>query len=146
MKEELKKLDDYLFKLKFKFKIISAEHIPEIKQEIKQLYIEEKITKTIYNYISKYFQFNIPKKVLNKRYIIIVAIPQKTSIVTLKINAKKFDLIIPPTYIYKKNQEKIHKIFLKIFKNGKKINYANLPKKLIAVRSGLAKSFFGKFA
>ena len=139
LEEELKNLDDYLSKLNFKFKIISAEHIPEIKQEIKQLYFEEKITKTIYNYVSKYFEFNNHKNVLNERYIIIVAIPQKISLVTFKIKGKKFDLIIPPTYIYKANQDRILKILLKIFKDDKKIEYAHLPKKLIAVRSGLAK-------
>jgi epoxyqueuosine reductase len=139
LKEELRKLDDYLFKLNFKFKIISAEHIPEIRQGIKQLYIDKKISKTIFNYVSKYFQFNIPKNVLNERYIIIVAIPQKTSVVNFKIRGRKFDVIIPPTYIYKENQDRIYKILLKIFKDSKKINYAYLPKKIIAVRSGLAK-------
>ncbi|PNX49248.1 MAG: hypothetical protein BV457_02140 [Thermoplasmata archaeon M9B1D] len=139
MKDELKNLNDYLFKLNFKFKIISAKHIPEIEQEIKQLYIEKKITKTIYRYVSKYYQFNIPKNVLNERYIIIVAIPQKTSIVNFKIEGKKFDFIIPPTYIYKANQDRIYKILLNIFKDSKKINYAHTPKKLIAVRSGLSK-------
>jgi len=139
LKDELKNLNDYLFKLNFKFKIISAKHIPEIEQEIKQLYIEKKITKTIYRYVSKYFQFNIPKNFLNERYIIIVAIPQKISIVNFKIEGKKFDFIIPPTYIYKANQDRIYKILLNIFKDSKKINYAHLPKKLISVRSGLSK-------
>ncbi len=139
MKDDIKYLKDYLFKLNFKFKIFSAKHIPEIEQEIKQLYIDEKITKTIYNYVSKYFQFNIPKNVLNERYVIIVAIPQKISIVNFKIGKKKFDFIIPPTYIYKANQDRLYKILLNIFKDRKKINYAYLPKKLIAVKSGLAK-------
>jgi epoxyqueuosine reductase len=139
LKEELKKLNDYLSKINCKFKIISSEHIPEIRKEIKQLYIDKKITKEIYYYVSKYFKFNSSRNIINDRYIIVIAIPQKISIVTLKIGERKLDVIIPPTYIYKENQDRIYKILLKIFKDINKINYAYLPKKLIAVRSGLAK-------
>lgn len=138
MKEEIIKLNSYFSKINSKFRVISSKHIPEIRKEIKQLYIDKKITKEIYNYVSKYFKFNISKNLFNERYIIVVAIPQKTSILTLNIEERKLDVIIPPTYIYTKDQNIIYHILLKIFKDVKKISYANLPKKLIAVRSGLA--------
>jgi epoxyqueuosine reductase len=138
LKDELNKLKDYFSKINCKFKIISSKHIPEIRREIRQLYIDEKITKELYNYVLKYFKFNISRNLYNERYIIVVAIPQKSSIVTLNMRKRKLDVIIPPTYVYKLDQDKIYKILLKIFKDVSKISYAYLPKKLIAVRSGLA--------
>jgi len=138
LKEELIKLNDYFSKINCKFRVISSKHIPEIRKEIKKLYMDKRITKEIYNYVSKYFKFNVSKYLFDERYIIVAAIPQKTSILTLNIGERKLDVIIPPTYIYNKDQNRIYNILLKIFKDKKKISYANLPKKLIAVRSGLA--------
>jgi len=140
--EKLNILKDNLSKLNAKFKIISGEHIIDLKKEIEQLYDKEKITKEIYKYVSKYYQFDFSKNDLTTRYIIIIAIPQKITYITFKIKGKKIDTLIPPTYIYRENQEKIYRILLKIFKGTKQINLAYLPKKLLAVRSGLAK--YGK--
>lgn len=139
MIKELQNLNEIFSKLNFKYKIISSKHIIELKQEIDQLYIDKKISKKIYHYISKYYDFKNFNITFNNRYVIIIAIPQKISFITLKIKGKKYDVIIPPTYIYKKNQKKIYRTLVNIFKE---VNYAYLPKKLIAVRSGLAK--YGK--
>jgi epoxyqueuosine reductase len=133
-------LKDNLSDLNAKFKIISGKHIVDIKTEIYKLYSRNKISREIYRYVSKYYQFDIEKS--NSMYYIIIAIPQRSTVVTFNMNGKKIDTIIPPTYIYKKYQEKIFKILLKSFGKKSKINFAYLPKKLIAVRSGLAK--YGK--
>jgi epoxyqueuosine reductase len=140
--EKVDTLTNNLFKLNAKFKIISVEHIIELKEDIEQLYNKEKITKQIYNYISKYYQFDFSKDDLIPRYIIIIAIPQKITIISFQIKGKKVDAIIPPSYIYGENRERIYNILLNIFKDPKQISLANLPKKLLAVRSGLAK--YGK--
>ncbi len=135
-------LKENLSKIGAKFSIISGEHIIEIKNDIEQLYHKKKISKEIFDYVSKYFNFDILKSDLSKIYIIIISIPQKITLVNFNIKGKKLDFLIPPTYIYRKNQDIIHRILLNIFEDPGKINIAYLPKKLLAVRSGLAR--YGK--
>jgi epoxyqueuosine reductase len=135
-------IKDNLSKFGARFRIISGEHIVELKDDIEQLYFDNKISKEIFDYVSKYYNFDILKSDLIKIYIIIIAIPQKITLINFDIKGKKIDFLIPPTYIYRKNQDIIYRILLNIFNDPNKINFANLPKKLIAVRSGLAR--YGK--
>ena len=141
MLNKTKLLDNFLSKINAKYKIISTKHIIDLKNEIKLLYEFNKISKKIYNYVSKYYQFNSNQDVKSK-YIIIISIPQKITTVTFQIKGKKIDIIIPPTYIYTEKQKNIYHNLVNIFKNSSFIELAYLPKKLLAARSGLAK--YGK--
>jgi len=125
-----------------KYKILSTVHIQELKKEVEYLYVSGKINHNIYKDYLKAFHFKVPENFNDAQSIIIIAIPQRISLVTFQLDNKKIKIIIPPTYIYRKIREQCNDILSEVFGNNIKFSRALLPLKLIAVHSGLGR--YGK--
>jgi epoxyqueuosine reductase len=125
--------------------IVSASHIPELESEINLLYKDSLIDEGLYEkYIQDYFDFSITNKYPLVRSLIIIATPSPQIDVKFNINESFFWSKIPPAYSDRKNVTgNIKNITSQIFdSNGYKTIPVILPKKLLAVHSGLAR--FGK--
>ncbi|MEJ2544872.1 MAG: 4Fe-4S double cluster binding domain-containing protein [Calditrichaceae bacterium] len=126
-------------------RMISAKHIPEIKAEIDRLYNDSLIDKELYqNGINNYFDYSIADKNPSIQSLIIIATPSPLINVRFNLNGSYFHSIIPPMY---SDRHKVNRRIMDITDQLlKEYGYSTfpviLPKKLIAVKSGLAR--YGK--
>jgi epoxyqueuosine reductase len=124
-----------------KFRIVSANHVKELFEEIDNLKDASQISVKLYDLCMS--NFNKIKNLKDNHTIIIVGIPQKITILEFRHNGKKYDVVIPPSYIYEGSRKICIDILSKVF-YGKinAVDVAYIPLKLLAVRSGLGK--YGK--
>lgn len=126
----------------YKGRIISTQHIAELKEEIEARYKERALDKIFYQERLANFEFTVPSNILGASSIIITSAPQPQQRVIFNLMGKTYHLTIPPTYSGK-TDKKIENILLVTLKSrGFSLYPAVLPAKLLAVRSGLAK--YGK--
>lgn len=135
------KLNDYGAKCR----MVSIDHIRELKsaynKSIKDSLIDRQFTET---YINSYIDFTIKEKYPSALSLIIIATPSPQVDLKFKLKGKDFWLKIPPTYSDRVEVTgRVKKITSEIFDHNDYHTFPIvLPKKLIAVKSGLAK--YGK--
>ena len=140
MNETLKALRSELQKHGYKFKIVSTEHLQEMKEIIERLRMEGRIGEKIYTVYLSFLQFEKPETLPEAGSIIILAIPQNITLVTFSLNGKKYEAAIPPTYIYGGVVRTCEAILTDVLeKTGARIVKAALPLKTLAVKSGLGR-------
>jgi epoxyqueuosine reductase len=132
---------DMLERKGYKGKVVTAKHIPEIRNDIKKHHDLNLIYPEFYEEYKDYFEFkpDVPFTEINSLFIIAVPQPQYEAIFQWK--NREVSLIIPPTYLYGEDLiEQMTNLVSEILKpEGYHAIYAQLPQKTLAVRSGLAK-------
>ncbi|MEJ2054951.1 MAG: 4Fe-4S double cluster binding domain-containing protein [Calditrichaceae bacterium] len=126
-------------------RMISLDHLTDLKSEIESLNHDHKIGREVYRqYIRNYFDFSVTDKYPEAKSLIIIATPSYPVTAVFQNNGSSYVCIIPPTYTDKHIiNKRIKSLTSKLFDaNGYNTLPVVLPKKLIAVHSGLAK--FGK--
>lgn len=126
-------------------RIISANHIPELESEYNMSISGQQIDKQfVKGSIQNYIDFSVLDRYPTIQSLIIIATPSPEIEVKFKRNDKIHSLIIPPHYSDRlKVTGNIRRITSQIFdENGYRTFSIVFPKKLLAVRSGLAK--YGK--
>ncbi|MFX0018522.1 MAG: 4Fe-4S double cluster binding domain-containing protein [Promethearchaeota archaeon] len=120
--------------------IVHAEHIPDLRNDIRKHHEQNLIYPPLYNEYKAYFEFEAEVDFARINSLLIIAIPQPQTETIFYWNKKKISLIIPPTYLYGREIiDQMTKFLSEIFKPaGYNIAYAILPLKTLAVRSGLA--------
>ncbi len=135
----IKNLYKEIENLGYKARFIDAKHISDLRNDIHQQ--QKHMYPEFYEEYKSYFEFNPEVNFDSIKSIIVFAVPVPQYEATLKYKSNLFSLIIPPTYLY---GQKIIDGLEEILKNfltpkGYSVNYARLPVKTLAVRSGLAK-------
>ncbi len=126
----------------FRAGILSADIIENLNERFTAQLENGLISPDVHREYMKSFDFNPPSDMPDARSIIVVAVPQPCVEVIFSANGKKLPGIIPPTYSHV-NDPEVEKILNDLFTpNGYSISRTNLPLKLMAVHSGLAK--YGK--
>jgi epoxyqueuosine reductase len=126
-----------------KFKTVSIIHIKELQTELTGWQHDGLITKKFYEQNYSQFVFHPPKTLQNARTIVVIGIPQKITRIEFFHNGKRYQTIIPPTYIFSRVRTTCKEILSRILgKNGFSVERAILPMKQLAVKSGLGK--YGK--
>ena len=124
----------------YKGKIVSAEHIPELRQTVTNYHDQNLLDPDFYEEYKPYFEFEPNVDLAELKSLFIISVPQPQFEAIFCWNNKKISLLIPPTYLY--GLKLINKLtaFLTEILNpaGYNIAYATLPQKTLAVRSGLA--------
>lgn len=126
-------------------RIVSASHIPELESEYNRIQENALIDKKLLEkYIQNYIDFSVTKKYPSVCSLIIIATPSPQIDLKFNIQGAEFWMKIPPIYSDKVAVTgKIKNITAQLFDiNGYSTFPVVLPKKLIAVHSGLAK--YGK--
>ena len=140
MEEIMESLNSEFQKLNAKLRTTSIDHLSELKEEIISLLNERKISKKFYDRELSFFQFEKPLDLPDTRSVIIIAIPQKITLVNFRHNGEDHLVVIPPTYIYGEVRDKCMAILSGIFnKTENTVKRALLPLKLLSVRSGLGR-------
>jgi epoxyqueuosine reductase len=126
-----------------KFRTVSIIHLKELQKEINEWKRNGLITEKFYKQNYGEFTFQPPITLCNARSIIIIGIPQKITPVNFFHSGKRYQTILPPTYVYSEVRAACKEILSRILtKKGHSVDRAILPLKLLAVKSGLGQ--YGK--
>lgn len=122
-----------------KGRIVSAEHIRHLQEEIEGRNRHGLLDKEFYQERLTYFDFRTPDNLRKARSLIVIAIPRPQSQAVFTWNGKSRALIIPPTYVAnEKTRKQMEHLLTEILaKKGYRVAHTALPLKLLAVRSGL---------
>jgi epoxyqueuosine reductase len=130
-------------KLHAKFRTFSIIHLKDLQTEINQWKRDKLITENFFKQNYSQFSFKPPKTLPNACSIIVIGVPQKIIPVNFFYKGKRYQTVLPPTYVYSKIRTTCKEILSEILENkGYFVDHAILPLKLLAVKSGLAK--YGK--
>ena len=123
-------------------KIISGDHIGDLRKEIEGKYRKGLFDEAFYEEELTGFDFKTADRLTETKSLIIVAAPQSQVRVTFTWQGNSYRCIIPPTYSYETDR-KIQSLLERQLKPaGFHVKKAILPWKLLAVHSGLAR--YGK--
>jgi epoxyqueuosine reductase len=123
-------------------KMVSVEHIAELREEFEIHRKRGQLDETLYTEYLNRFDFSISDIFADARSMIIATAPQPQVRVTFEWRDRTHSCIIPPTY-YKATDGRIQACLEGILKpEGYRLEKIGLPEKLLAVRSGLAR--YGK--
>jgi epoxyqueuosine reductase len=136
-------------------RVISIQHLGDLQEEIEGRYREGLFDQELYQTYLAAFTFRPPDSLPEARSIIIVAIPQPQTQVTFtwacpeprpehsrresRRDGEAVRFIIPPTYFEQGTENGVRELLARVLEPlGYRVAEAVLPKKLLAVRSGLA--------
>ena len=124
----------------YRGRIVSINHIHELKEEITERLSHGLFDEEFYRLRLTFFDFNIPETLPHARSIIVVAVPRPQAQATFTFEGKRRDLILPPTYVaYQQTRNHVAELLTEILKKkGYDAIPTALPLKLLAVRSGLS--------
>ena len=142
MNKIIKELHQHLINAGFKSSIVSIQHLSDLQCDLENLLEKGILDRDFYDeIISPYdspFNFESPADFPTAKSIIITAALHPKVSVKFKLSDKTYCAIIPPTYLHDTDEEASNIISLHLGNYGYKICDAILPKKLLAVHSGLA--------
>ncbi len=124
----------------YKGKIVSVEHIPDLRRDVQKYHDQKLIDPKFYEEYKSYFEFEPEVDFPQIRSLFIISVPVPQFEAFFHWNNKKISLLIPPTYLYwlKITNEMIEFLTEILKPSGYNVAYARLPQKTLAVRSGLA--------
>jgi len=126
-----------------KFKTTSIIHLKELATELTAWQRDGFITEKFYEQNYGLFIFHPPETLQHARFIIVIGIPQKITPIEFFYHGKRFQTIIPPTYIFSEIRGACAEILSRVLgEKGYAVERAILPLKLLGVKSGLGK--YGK--
>ena len=138
--EIIQKFHDELTVKGYKGQVVHAKHIPDLRNDIRKHHEQNLIYPPLYEDYKEYFEFKpeVGFDEINSLFIIAIPVPQFKAI--FHQNEKELSLLIPPTYLYGLDIVNQINDFLSNLLNleGYTVEYARLPQKTLAVRSGLA--------
>ncbi|MFW9820175.1 MAG: 4Fe-4S double cluster binding domain-containing protein [Candidatus Thorarchaeota archaeon] len=124
----------------YKGKIVSADHLPDLRRDIKKHHEQNLFDPDFYEDYKSYFEIDQEFEFPHVRSLFIISVPVPQFEAIFHWNNTQISLFIPPTYLY--GREIIDQMtefmndILEPF--GYKSAYARLPQKTLAVRCGLA--------
>ena len=121
-------------------RVISIQRLRDLQEEIESRYEEGLLVGALRRRYLSRFAFSPPEDLPEARSLIVVAAGQPQFRLTFAWNGKRIPLIVPPTYLHwRESDEQVEDLLAQILKSaGYRVALAVLPKKLVAVRSGLA--------
>lgn len=128
----------------YRARVVSILHIGEIKANVRARLSEGSLKPEVFEDYGDIFNPSPPEDLAHPRSLIVVAIPQAQTRFTFNLNGTRFTAVVPPTYLHAPAIERRIKETVNDFlgRGGCSAVGAMLPKKLLAVCSGLAR--YGK--
>lgn len=123
----------------FRSAIISAAHVSELRETIKDDLASGSIDEGVHSQYSDYFSSMMTENISWARSIIAVAAPQPVLEAGFIVGGKRRSAIIPPTYDHGVDDTVNAAIESELRPHGYRVGRATLPLKLLATRSGLAR-------
>jgi epoxyqueuosine reductase len=142
IKELIGEVFSQLKNQKFDGRIVSIKHLHDVQEAIERRHTQGHFDDEFYKKWLTEFVFNPPEHLPTPRSLIVVAVPQPQLQVTFEWNGRSHPFIIPPNYSYHSDAQVEDILTRALRRENYGVAMATLPKKLLAVRSGLAK--YGK--
>ena len=123
----------------YKGTIVPIQHLRDLQEEIEGQRRQRLLDEELYQEYLAAFSFSPPESLPQARSLIVVAVPQPQIQATFTWNAGPLRLIVPPTYLAAQQVDNQVKGLLAetLRQEGYQVALAVVPKKLLAVRSGL---------
>jgi epoxyqueuosine reductase len=131
-----------LERARFKFCIVSLDHLGELKEEMERNHREGLLDERLYETELSHFTFGPPNDLEGAKSLIVVAVPQPQAGLVFSWKGKEIPVIVPPTYFHGTDDVVRDLIASLLAPHGYRLAKAILPLKLLSVRSGLAR--YGK--
>jgi epoxyqueuosine reductase len=121
-------------------RVVSLRHLSELRDEIQTRCVDGSLDQTFYDECLSEFDFNPPEEMPDARSLIIAAVRQAQIRFTFTWNDAQVELMVPPTYLHwQRTNRQVGDTLAEILRPaGYRVAEASVPKKLLAVRSGLA--------
>ena len=121
-------------------RIVSADHLNELRAEIEGHHRQGLFDKGFYEKWLTRFVFEPPANLSEVKSLIVVAVPRSQYRLVFTWNGEPRPFVIPPTYVgYNETKKQVGKLLAEaLAPQGYGVERAKVPEKLLAVRSGLA--------
>lgn len=121
-------------------RIVSIDRLPDLQEGITSWHRQGILDEELYRTYLSSFGFSPPEDLPGARSLLVVASPQPPTRLTFTWQGEAIPAIVPPTYIYHKPFEKVSNTLAEVLGSaGYRAMRANVPVKLLAVRSGLGR-------
>jgi epoxyqueuosine reductase len=135
----LKQLFAQLTEWGYQGRMVPIQHLADLQEEIEGRHRQGLFDQELYQIYLAEFAFRPPGTPPGARSILVVAVPQPKIEVTFVWQGERLRTIVPPTYGEAKKDRRIAEQLAQALEPmGHWVTLASLPKKLLAVRSGLA--------
>jgi epoxyqueuosine reductase len=123
----------------YKGRLVSIQYLRALQGEIEASYRLGLFDEEFYQERLTEFKFSPPDSLPEARSLIVVAVPQPQIRVTFTWNEARVSLIVPPTYLHwRETDKRVEQLLAGVLRaQGYRVAQAALPKKLLAVHSGL---------
>jgi epoxyqueuosine reductase len=123
----------------YQARLVSIDHLSELQEEFEGCLGQGLIDPELYETYLAGISFSLPDDLPEARSIIVVAVPQPRTRITFAWDREPVTAIVPPTYPERQMDLRVHAMLRRILEpEGYRVVAAVLPKKLLAVRSGMA--------
>lgn len=139
MNKSIKKLYSKSVKQNLKGRVVSIQRLQDVREEIEGRHKRGLFDPEFYREALSFFSFRPPGD-LQAASLIVVAAPRPQTEVSFTWKEKTLTLILPPTYLgFRETDRRIEDLLTGwLAPEGYRAVPARLPRKLLAVRSGLA--------
>ena len=129
-----------LEKCGYQGRIVSANHLDELRGEIEGRHRQGLFDKKFYQEYLSGFTFALPDSLPGAKSLIVVSVPQPAYRLVFTWQGEPRPFLIPPTYVgYNETKKRVGKLLAEAVEpHGYGVERAKVPEKLLAVRSGLA--------
>jgi epoxyqueuosine reductase len=135
----LEELFSQLVERGYQGRIVAIQHLGDLQEEIEGHYKQGVFDQELYQTYLAALTFSPPDSLPEARSMIVVAVPQPQIRVTFNWDGEPVRFIIPPTYPERETDNRVRELLAQVLEPaGYRLAEAVLPKKLLAVRSGLA--------
>jgi len=123
----------------YRGRVVPIQHLNDLRKEIEAHYREGLLDEELYREYLSVFPFSPPESLPGARSLIVVAVPQPQVRVTFTWNGRSVLLIVPPTYSPAQQVDgQVEDLLAEALRGeGYRVARAVVPKKLLAVHSGL---------
>jgi epoxyqueuosine reductase len=123
-----------------KGRVVSSRHLQDLQNEIESHHTQGLFDEEFYQEGLSFFSFLPPDDFPSAESLIVVAVPRPQTKISFTWGGKTLTLILPPTYMgFKEIKPQIESLLAEwLAPEGYHVASSLLPRKLLAVRSGLA--------
>jgi epoxyqueuosine reductase len=120
-------------------RIVPIQHVGDLQREFERHVRQGPIDRELYQTYLAGFAFSPPDSLPEAQSIIVVGVPEPRISITFHCNGERVQAMVPPTYGERKKDRRLRQVLRQALEPlGYRMAEATLPKKLLAVCSGLA--------